>query len=125
MAKKFDKVQDSGERTEFTSGAVRDRQDGKGRFDLFSPISLMRLAQHFENGAQKYKDRNWEKGMPLSRFFDSAVRHLYAFIGGSRDEDHLAAADWNIHCLIHTEAMIEAGKLPKELNDLPNRKEEK
>ena len=123
MVKEFDKVQDSGERTEFESGAVRDRQSGKGRFDLLSPLALMRLARHFENGAEKYAARNWEKGMPLSRFFDSAIRHLYKYLSGSRDEDHLAAADWNIHCMIHTEEMIEAGNLPKELNDLPNRED--
>ena len=115
----FNKVQDSGERRKFKSGAHRDMSSGKGRFDLLSPISLTRLARHFENGAVKYGDRNWEKGLPMSSFFDSAVRHMYKYLEGHKDEDHLAAAMWNVHCLIHTEEMINRGIFSKELNDMP------
>lgn len=43
---------------------------------MVSPFAMRRLAQHYENGAQKYADRNWEKGMPFSRYVDSAKRHL-------------------------------------------------
>jgi hypothetical protein len=116
----YDKVNDSGKRQEFKTGSVRDTNIGKGRYDLISPIALQRLAKHFENGAVKYGDRNWEKGQPLSRYFDSAVRHLYRFLEGLRDEDHLAAALWNVGAMIHTEELIERNLLPKELNDLPN-----
>ena len=55
-------LKDSGERTEFPSGAVRDMHEGKGRFDLLPMCVLMRLARHYEAGAKKYSDRNWEKG---------------------------------------------------------------
>lgn len=104
----------------FSTGSKRDNRDGKGRFDLLSPIVLMRDAKHMENGARKYEARNWEKGQPLSVFFDSAVRHLYRYLEGNREEDHLAAARWNIGCMIHVEEMIRRGLLPAELNDLPN-----
>jgi len=114
----FKKVQDSGERQEFDTGSVRDTRDGKGRFDLIPPISLKRLAIHYENGAKKYGDRNWEKGQPVSRYLDSAIRHLYAYLSGSRDEDHLAAAAWNAFAAIHTEEMVRMRKLPNELCDL-------
>ena len=117
---KFDKVTDSGKRQEFKTGSVRDTNIGKGRYDLISPLMLQRLAKHFENGAVKYGDRNWEKGQPLSRYFDSAVRHLYKHLEGMRDEDHLAAAVWNVGAMIHTEELIERELLPKKLNDLPN-----
>jgi hypothetical protein len=117
---KFDKVKDSGKRQEFKTGSVRDTNIGKGRYDLISPLMLQRLAKHFENGAVKYGDRNWEKGQPLSRYFDSAIRHLYKHLEGQRDEDHLAAAIWNVGAMIHTEELIERELLPKELNDLPN-----
>ena len=46
-------IKDSGERTEFTSGAVRDMHDGKGRFDLLPMCVLTRLAKHYERGALK------------------------------------------------------------------------
>ena len=113
-----DSLRDSGQRQEFDTGSVRDIREGKGRFDLIPPYSLKRLAQHFENGAVKYGDRNWQKGQPLSRYLDSAARHLYAFLGGSRDEDHLAAVTWNAMAVIWTEEQIRLGNLPEELNDL-------
>jgi len=119
----FDKVQDSGKREEFSTGSVRDTRDGKGRFDLISPIALKRLAQHYENGAKKYGDRNWEKGQPLSRYVDSLVRHAYDLLGGKQDEDHAAAIMWNAAAFIHTEHNIKAGFLPSKLDDMPKKKE--
>lgn len=116
----YDQVKDSGKREEMATGSKRDTRDGKGRFDLMSPIVSMRDAKHLENGSRKYGDRNWEKGQPLSRCLDSAMRHLTKFLEGHRDEDHLAAARWNIGVMIHVEEMVKRGRLPKELIDLPN-----
>ena len=112
-------IKDSGTRSEFSTGAVRDGESGKGRFDLLPCHALTRLAQHFENGARKYADRNWEKGIPTHRYLDSAMRHLLKYLDGQRDEDHAAAAAWNVLCLIETEHRIESGRLPKELQTLP------
>ena len=116
---KFNKVKDSGKRQEFVTGSVRDTNIGKGRFDLIPPYALLRLAQHYENGAIKYGSRNWELGQPLSRYIDSAMRHLIKVLMGVDDEDHLSAACWNILAIIETQKRIEIGILPKELNDLP------
>lgn len=119
-------LKDSGERQEFSTGSVRDSEKGKGWFAHLSPIALKRLAQHVENGGRKYGERNWEKGQPLARYLESAIRHAYTYLEGSRDEDHLAAAMWNLQGIIHTEEMIRRGLLPKELDNLPNyAKEEK
>lgn len=118
----FVNVKDSGERTEFETGAVRDLQIGKGRYDLISPIAMKRLARHYENGAKKYEDRNWEKGIPLSKFMDSLLRHAFQFLEGDRSEDHIAAIAWNAFGLIHTETLINEDKLPESLGDLPNGK---
>jgi hypothetical protein len=106
---------DSGKRELFESGAVRDIRGGKGRFDLLPPEALLRYAVHMENGAGKYDDRNWEKGMPISRFFDSAMRHMVKYLAGYNEEDHLAAAMWNIGCIMHFE------KNAPQWQDLPNR----
>jgi hypothetical protein len=81
---------------------------------------MERDARHLEFGAKKYGDRNWEKGQPLSRYYDSAIRHMNKFMMGHRDEDHLAAARWNIGALMHTQEMIRIGRLPVELDDLPD-----
>jgi hypothetical protein len=115
----FTEVQDSGARQEFPTGSVRDTREGKGRYDLISPIALRRLARHYENGARKYGDRNWEKGQPLSRYLDSAMRHLCGLLHGFTDEDHAAAAMWNMAAFIHTGEKIAAGELPEELDDMP------
>lgn len=116
--KKFDKVKDSGERQEFETGSVRDTNIGKGRFDLIAPYAMLRIAQHYENGARKYGDHNWTLGQPLSRYMDSAMRHMTKIIMGLEDEDHLSAACWNLLAVIETQKRIELGILPKELDDL-------
>lgn len=76
---------------------------------------MRRLAQHYEEGAKKYADRNWEKGMPFSRYVDSAKRHLDKYVMGMTDEDHLAATAWNIFAIMHHQ---ELGQL--ELDDMPH-----
>jgi hypothetical protein len=119
MTTKFDKVVDSGERQEFGTGAVRDIQDGKGRFDLLPYYAITRLAQHFENGAKKYGDENWRQGIPLRRYLDSLLRHAFKVLSGSDDEDHLAAVIWNACCLLETQELIKQGLLPDELDNLP------
>ena len=108
-------ILDSGERRTFESGAVRDMQEGKGRFDLLPMCVLMRLAKHYEKGAIKYKERNWEKGIPAHSFADSAMRHLVKYLDGWIDEDHLIAAIWNLMGLAWTEE-----KKP-EMMDIPSR----
>lgn len=119
----YNKVVDSGARQTFKTGSRRDTNIGKGRYDLLPMLALDRLARHYENGAVKYGDRNWELGQPLGRYMDSALRHLSKWMRGSNDEDHLAAAAWNIFSIIHTEEKILDGTLeatlleglPKEL----------
>jgi len=143
-------TKDSGQRHVFSSGAQRDVQTGKGRYDLIPPQllenlakalegplgedrnvllglsllpmrPLLRLAALYGRGAVKYGPGNWLKGMPLSRTFDSLARHTNSYKAMLADEDHLAAVAWNAFTLIETEARILAGLLPKELLDLgPN-----
>lgn len=111
-------TKDSGSYREFPTGSIRDNAEGKGRFDLLSPIALMRLAKLYERGC-KYGPRNWEKGQPMSVLMDSAIRHMMKHMMGYRDEDHLAAILWNISAIIHYEHMIERGMMSPELDDLP------
>lgn len=75
-----------------------------------------------ENGFVRYHEgcRNWELGLPLSRFLDSAKRHLDQYHEGMEDEDHLAQATWNLLALLHTEEMMKRGILTPELDDLPS-----
>lgn len=116
-ATKFTGVKDSGGRRKFKTGSVRDVREGKGRFDLIPFYPLERLAQHYENGAIKYEDRNWEKGQPISQYLDSALRHLNKLNNGDVDEDHAAATVWNVFAFMWTQEQIRLGKLPGELDD--------
>lgn len=116
-------LQDSGDRRGYDTGAVRDRARGKGRYDLLPTKAVHRLAQHFENGAVKYGERNWEKGIPISDYIDSALRHLFRYLDGEDSEDHLAAAAWNCLCAIQTEIELpELQNIPKRQN-VPKRPE--
>lgn len=94
-------TKDSGKRESFSTGAVRDSQSDKPRYDLISPFALKRIANLMVRGANKYGERNWEKGMPKERFYASALRHLLQYAQGDQDEDHLAAACFNIMALLH------------------------
>lgn len=114
----YNSVTDSGVREEFETGSRRDTRKGKGRFDLLPPYALFRLARHYENGAAKYGDRNWEKGQDLGRYLDSAFRHTLKYLMGIGDEDHLSAAVWNLFSIIETKFRIEAGMLPEELDNV-------
>lgn len=109
MDNKFDyEVLDTGYRQEFPTGAVRDTGD-KPRVDLVSPFFLERLGEWLRIGAKKYGERNWEKGMPISRFLASLERHLTAYkqamYTGESIEDHLAAVAFNLMAIIHFEEL--------------------
>lgn len=79
-------------------------------FDSFSNM-LLEVAIHFEEGAKKYGENNWQKGIPVKRYIDSAVRHYLKFLRGDKDEPHDRAFCWNIMCAIWT------CKHKPELND--------
>src|SRR4051794_41110030 len=78
---------------------------GKTRWDLLPFDALNEVAKVSTMGAEKYAERNWEKGMRWSKMVASAVRHLYARMGGERldpetDLPHLAHFAWNALALL-------------------------
>ena len=141
-------IKDSGDRTKFETGAVRDMREGKGRCDLM-PLDVvarfysgsesmifqhlviftkdddirslynvlyhfmelkhwcvhdmfLEVSKHFEEGAKKYGENNWQKGIPTHCYIDSAVRHYLKWLRGDQDEPHDRAFVWNILCCIWT-----------------------
>ena len=149
-------IKDSGDRTQFESGAVRDMREGKGRCDLM-PLSVVRVlmcdlilgelaifqdsgdvnclyrvldlfsrnyddgktkssvremetqrrasmflevSKHYEDGARKYGENNWQKGIPTWCYIDSAIRHYLKWLRGDKDEPHDRAFVWNLMCCI-------------------------
>lgn len=109
-------LDDSGKRILYGDGmAIREPSNGKGRYDLISPFASERLAKQYEDGSMKYAVRNWEKGMPFSRYIDSAKRHINKYVMGLEDEDHLAAAAWNIFAIMHHQELGQT-----HLDDMPH-----
>lgn len=97
------KVKDEGSRQEYGTGARRDNPEGKGKMNLLPAASILRLSRWYEAGALKYGENNWQKGMPNSRYIDAALRHLFKYLAGCQDEDHLSAAAWNICAVMWNE----------------------
>ena len=108
-------LKDSGDRTEFPSGAVRDLSENKGDMASIPWESILRLSRHYEKGAKKYKRWNFRAGIPLSSYIDSACRHLAKYQCGCDDEDHLSAAAFNVLGAMLVE------EIQPELIDLPMR----
>jgi hypothetical protein len=75
------------------------------RMDQIPPDALMKIAEVFGYGADKYSDYNWAKGYEWSKSFAAMQRHLWAFWGGE-DLDpesglpHLAHAGTHIMFLL-------------------------
>jgi len=100
----------------FSTGATRGTDADNARFDLITPIGLRRLAETCAEGAKKYGDFNWEKGIPATQMLNHAIRHLYLWLQGDRSEDHLAHAAWNTLGVCHFEEVM------PEMIDVPSRK---
>lgn len=109
------KIKDSGQRTEYATGFVRDMHEGKGRFDLLPWGAIWEGAKHSEAGAEKYGERNIDKGAPQHSLIDSAIRHLAKYLMGHNDENHLRAAWWNISWA------LEQDTYKPEMQDIPAR----
>ena len=63
---------------------------------------MLEVSKQFEDGAKKYGDNNWKKGIPLHCYIDSAIRHFIKFCRGDQDEPHNRAFCWNIICALWT-----------------------
>lgn len=100
--------------TKFDTGAVRDT-GGKGRCDLLPHSAILRVSRHMENSLENHEAHNWEKGIPMHCFLDSALRHTFKYLDGQKDEDHLAAAATNLLMALWTEAHL------PEMQDIPSR----
>jgi hypothetical protein len=103
-----------GTTAKFGTGAVRSSDVEEFRYDLVSPIGLREVARACAEGAGKYGDWNWEKGMPVHDLLNHVLAHIYQFLGGDRSEPHLGHAAWGILAAIHSHELwpeLNAGTL--------------
>jgi len=61
------------------------------RFDLIDARAMFRLAEITGYGASKYGADNWRK-LDIEDNINHAIQHLYAWLAGDRQDDHLAHA---------------------------------
>jgi hypothetical protein len=105
----------------FDTGAVRDSQSGKLRYDLIPVGPLERLAGVYTRGAIKYSDNNWRKGFPYMRTVASILRHLFNWVkrgpASEYGDDDLAQAVFGLFALMQFEQDIQNNKLPASLDD--------
>lgn len=78
---------------------------GKARWDLLPEDSLAELVQVYTMGAEKYADRNWEKGLSMTGCFASMMRHAWAWMRGENTDPesglhHMAHVAWNALAIV-------------------------
>lgn len=67
-----------------------------------TPEMILEVSKHFENGAVKYGEDNWQKGIPFDSCINSGIRHFLKCLANYNDEDHYRAFVWNVLVLIWT-----------------------
>jgi hypothetical protein len=77
---------------------------------------FLEVAKHFEEGAKKYGENNWQKGIPAKCYIDSAVRHYLKWLRGDKDEPHDRAFVWNLMCCIWEVDYHKAGEESSRTN---------
>ena len=84
----------------FETGAVRSADANNLRFDLIHPIAKIALARVYAEGAEKYGDCNWERGMPIHDLYNHVDRHYTLYFAGDRSEPHLEHAAWGALAIV-------------------------
>ena len=86
-----------------TDNSARKDDKDKPRYSLIPPDALQDVAQLYTDGAAKYGDRNWEKGMDWCRVYDALQRHAQKWLSGQDLDDddpvgsrqpHMASVAW-------------------------------
>jgi len=73
-----------------------------GRLLDCSMLDIAHLyAQALHDGAGKYGERNWEKGIPESNLLNHALHHLFRLGANDQSENHKSHLVWNVLTLIH------------------------
>jgi hypothetical protein len=89
---------------------------GKPRMELLSSEALIQIALVLNEGAKKYSDNNWRKGMSWSRLLGAAMRHLTSFKDGE-DLDKETGLSHLAHLGCCTMFLLEYIKTHPEMDD--------
>ena len=89
----------------------RKDDSGKIRLELIPSELLFAVGDILTFGAEKYDDRNWEKGMSWGRVYGALMRHMWSwwagrgptahsFLFGSLDGETERSHLWHAGCCI-------------------------
>lgn len=92
---------------------------GKTRHDLVPAFAQEQYARVLTKGAEKYAERNWEKGMPWSKVFSSLERHLLSFKNGE-DRDPETGELHTAHIMCNAAFLTEYYKIFPQGDDRPH-----
>lgn len=100
-----------------STGALKDTA-GKSRIDLVPAESIEALGDVLAYGASKYEDHNWEKGIPFSKTYAAAMRHLLKWHKGIDLDD-----ESGLHHMEHafTNIMMIVTQIRRDRTDLDDR----
>lgn len=99
-----------------TTGAMREALSTP----YFRQVPLEAIAAgclSLEYGAQKYTDRNWEKGLPWQQLIDSLRRHLDDFERGHDIDDGPNGSNLPHICNIMANAMMLSASVIRGIGD--------
>lgn len=97
--------------TVFSSGAIRDSQEGKNDFiETISYLGFDRYAGYMTSKKKKYGSGNFKKGIDITSYEKSLIRHWVKYMKnkyeGGKDEpleDHISAIIFNAFGILHEE----------------------
>lgn len=112
---------------EETSSEVRVVNDKTGgekgskiqRYDLIPMEPLRLLAELYGKGAEKYAERNWERGYNWSLSFAALQRHVCQFWAGE-DVDPETGVPHTIAVAFHAFALTQFMLTARDLDDRPS-----
>ena len=94
--------------------------EGKLRTDLVPAFAQKEYVKVLTKGAQKYAERNWEKGMPWSTILSSMKRHIAAIEAGE-DFDHETGLYHAAHVMCNAAFLTEYYRIYPQGDDRPHR----
>lgn len=105
--------------THFPTGAIRDDQTGKEDYiETISWTAFKRYAQYMTGKKEKYGAGNFKKGIPVSNYEQSMLRHVQKYLankyeGGTEEveEDHLSAIVFNVFGIMHEENRLKTNEI--------------
>lgn len=114
---------DGGQRIVTNTVTGGQKETRAARFDLLPWDQLWKVAELYAYGANKYEDRNWERGYAFSLSIAALMRHMAKFVQGEDDDPesgcpHMASVVFHALALMR---FVDATNLDHSLAELDDR----